>query len=252
MYLYKHFKFIELNTHTVHNILVNILDLVLDDFLSFKITNEILSENGDNKASVNSVDSRINMLFKLYSRKISFDNDVFENTKSLLLSLFDESNTPAKDYVIIRNSYIEELIMIWKNFPNPYSKVYFEPECRYRNRKFFYNHSYSDIKIDVIHANKSESTLQIYECKTTMKMFKIGLQQKGDNKHRRKLNYMLAFDDVCRNSDIINSEIAFATLAKNTEFTETDKINLAPLYLITRDEIELNYKEITKNKKTPR
>lgn len=183
------------------------------------------------------------------------DNDcnesILEEQRNLILSLFDSQIVSFKEYKNIRNSYIEEIVMIWKNFPNPYSKVYFEPECRYNDRKFFYNKDYSNIKIDVVHANKREKVFQMYECKTTMMHFKYSLKLPGNNRDKRKLNYLIAFDDICSDSDIQDSEFAFVTLALRNEFTSEELDQITPIYLITREDIELYYSQIISNKNTP-
>lgn len=157
------------------------------------------------------------------------------------------------EFKFIRNSYIEFIVCKWKNFFGKKRNVYIEPQIFHKRKFLFEKSDFCNSVCDVVHRDVSEKKIEIYECKTTMKLFVSFLAddeanhteskiKKSIRKAKRKQDYMTSFLNLFKkNTDAESVEVAYITLSNKNDLPK--KINdIIPIY--TRELFSENYFQI--------
>lgn len=218
--------------NTVFNnvFLKDIRGLLFKDKGVFVLATQFFYIYSKNDRSVQYMQSALDIERKLI--KIQYKNDITNDYEILadqlisrLLTLFSK-NMQQSQFNIIRNQYIEYIILYWKSLPGKYTKVYNEPVIFYKRKKCFDRTVYGKSLCDIVHIDRKLKHFDMYECKTTMKAFLLDLSidyRLGRNKNhkkmisrsKRKQNYMSAFRDLLlyKVEGLKNIEVAYVTIA---------------------------------------
>lgn len=157
------------------------------------------------------------------------------------------------EFTRVRNSYIEFIVLRWKNFFGGNSKVYSEPNVYHKRKLMFLRKKFCNSVCDIVHIDSSRKNFEMYECKTTMQIFMSHLNDDENNytnvktkksigRAKRKQEYMMAFLNLISNySDAKTWEVAYITLATRDEIL-FDKIGDIPIY--TKEDFQENYPHI--------
>lgn len=240
-------------------ILVIIKKLISRHIAMFEFVNDFFYNYSDNIQSEEEAlktllnDKEIILIEHELSSK---ENEFFDILLMKLVSLFGYER---KKYSKIRNQYIEMVTLYWKASKGRCSSVYIEPTIFYKRNRCFNKADYANIKCDIVHIDRRRMHFELYECKTTMRLFLEHLSSDSrkattkDNKKsilrsKRKQNYLSAFNNLLKYKvdDLKFKEIAYVTLAPKRDLMikGENRDCIGEIDIITREKIEDLYPQM--------
>lgn len=241
----------------VHNKYIKkIEEIIKQDKGCFYFACEFFFNHTDNKQTPANAYNQIFMDIQITSLSVSIDEILSNQLASLLTSLH---SLDINEYRMIRDGFIEYVVLKWKTFAGSHSKIYIEPNIYYKRKQMFWNKPFKNKVADIVRIHRKK-IFEMYECKTTMRKFlsliapepyekypyKNYRGYKNVTSQKKKQDYMHAFYDLINfGTDIKVSEVAYITLAKSSDLN-VDKIGKIPI--ITREHILSKYDELFKLK----
>lgn len=225
-------------------------ELINVDRGAFELATNYFHHYSNNDDPLNSVENYLQDEMEILEIEldVSFNSGWVSELKKYLSYI--HMSLGRSDFKKIRNSYIEFIVLKWKNLFGRDSNVYIEPKIYHKRKLLFEKKTFCNSVCDIVHVDKKQKIMEMYECKTTMKMFIYHIGQdensvtdpnkkKDTARAKRKQQYMSSFFNLLsRNVDIKKVEVAYITLTNSEDlpFSEIEEIPI-----ITREAFSENY-----------